>query len=163
MITIHNFNDAYQLYQLGRIAYRILQEQTVTLIGICATPPPEITSGLSITNLHIQWINQQPESDMSYMDMFGGDMYVCEQAIDLQHIHGCDLEWAETHDGNWPNVMDMPLSWDVCCYLDEPEGEPQWVMFVFCWNNAGGPVYYVPKHLWQLARVTEHIAATNTP
>ena len=52
------------------------------------------------------------------------------------------------------------MSWDACDYLPEGLGDPQWVMFLMCWNNAGGPVYYVPKHLWASARVEEHIALT---
>lgn len=156
MITISNFNEAHQLYQQELTPYRLLQEQAAVMLGIYGKP----TDALSITNQDIQWLLQQTESEMIYIDLLGGVMYICEQASDLQHIKGCDDAWAETHDGNWPNVTNMPLSWDVCCYLDEFEGEPQWVMFVFCWNNAGGPVYYVPKHLWEMARVTEHIAAT---
>ena len=78
-----------------------------------------------------------------------------EVNIKVEHI------WAEAHDGQWPNVMDMPMVWDSCTYLDESAGDPQWVIFLLCWNNAGGPVYYVPQHLWEAARVTEHIEATN--
>jgi hypothetical protein len=157
MITIRNFNEAYQLYQHQTIPFRLLQEQAVVMLGICG----KSTDALSITHQDIQWLIQQPDSAMSYIDLLGGDMHVCEHASDLKHIGGCDDDWAETHNGDWPNVTDMSLSWDVCCYLEETEGEPQWVMFLFCWNNAGGPVYYVPKHMWGAARVTEHIAATN--
>lgn len=157
MISIRNFNEVYQLYQHQTIPFRLLQEQAVVMLGICG----KSTDALSITNQDIQWLINQPESAMSYMDLLGGDVHICEQANDLQHIKCCDVEWAETHNGNWPNVTDMPMTWDVCCYLDEVEGEPQWAMFLFCWNNAGGPLYYVPKHLWDVARVTEHIAASN--
>ena len=157
MITIRNFNEAYQLYQHQTIPFRLMQEQAVVMFSIYGKP----TYALSITYQDIQWLIQQPEAAMSYMDLVGGDMHICEQATDLQHIKGCDNEWAETHNGNWPNVTDMPLSWDACCYLNEVEGEPQWVMFLFCWNNAGGPVYYVPRHLWDMARVNEHITATS--
>ena len=157
MISIRNFNEAYKLYQQALFPYRLLQEQAVVMLGING----KTADALSITHQHIEFLINQPESVTSYMDLLGGDMHICEYSDDLQHIKGYDLEWAETHDSNWPNVTDMPLSWDVCCYLDEPLGGPEWVMFLFCWNNAGGPVYYVPKHLWQLARVTEHIAATN--
>ena len=153
MITIRNLNEAYQQYKEDLLPYRLLQEQAVVMLGICSKP----TDALSITNRDIQWLIQQPESAMNYLDMLGGDMHVCEQVSDLMLIQGCDIAWAETHKGSWPNVTDMPLSWDVCCYLDEPEGEPQWAMFLLCWNNAGGPVYYVPKRLWELARVTEHL------
>ena len=161
MITSHNFNQANQQYQQSLIPYRLLQEQAQVMLGICANPPSEITTPLSITHEHIQWLTQQAESDLSYMGLFGGDMHICEQEIDLQQIHGCDFTWAETHDDSWPNVTDIAMSWDVCCYLDELKDEPQWVMFLLCWNDAGGPIYYVPKHLWDAARITEHITATN--
>lgn len=157
MTIIRNFNEAYCLYQQDLLPLRLIQEQAVVMLGICDQP----TDVLSITNQHIQWLTEQPESAMSYIDLVGGDMFICEHANDLQQIKGCDDEWAETHNGDWPNVIDMPIVWDVCCYLDEAEGDPQWVMFLLCWNNAGGPVYYVPKRLWGVARVSEHIAATN--
>lgn len=157
MISIRNFNEAYQLYKQALIPYRLLQELALVMLGING----KTIDALSITHQHIERLINQPESAMSYTDLLGGDMYVCEQVSDLQEIKGYDLKWAEAHDGNWPNVTEVPLSWDVCCYLDEAETEPQWVMFLFCWNNAGGPVYYVHKLLWSLARVTEHIAASN--
>ncbi|WP_301103316.1 hypothetical protein [Propionivibrio sp.] len=56
-----------------------------------------------------------------------------------------DVNWASTHDGNWPNVTDLPVAWDSCTYLAEKSGDPEWVMFLLCPNDAGGPVYYVPK------------------
>lgn len=104
---------------------------------------------------------QQPEATQDYGDYLGGYVYVCETDEDLLQIQGCDFEWAEAHDGNWPNVTDIAMPWDACTYLSEASGDPQWVIFLLCWNNAGGPVYYVPKHLWQQARVAEHIEATN--
>lgn len=104
---------------------------------------------------------QQAEATQAYSDYLGGDVHVCETAQDLLQIVGCDFDWAKKHNGHWPNVTDLPISWDVCNYLDEATGDPQWVIFVMCWNNAGGPVYYVPRHLWEQARVNEHITATN--
>lgn len=160
MITIHNFNEAFQHYQSGVIPYRLLQDQAAVMLGICSNPHPAVANALDITSDNISWLLQQDEATFSYSDNLGGNVYVCEVETDLKQIQGCDFEWAETH-GVWPNVTDMPMSWDSCDYLQELEGEPQWVIFLLCWNNAGGHVYYVPKHLWQAARVTEHIAATD--
>jgi hypothetical protein len=160
MITIHNFNEAYQQYQHGLIPYRLLQDQAAVMLGLCSNPSPNVANSLDINDSHINWLLQQEESAFDYSDLLGGYFYICESEDDLLQIHGCDFEWAEAHDGNWPNVTELPMSWDSCCYLQESAGEPQWVLFLLCWNNAGGPVYYVPKHLWSTARVTEHIAAT---
>ena len=160
MITSNNFNEAYQQYQSGVIPYRLLQEQAIVMLGLCSNPHLTVTNSLGITDNNINWLLQQDEAAFDYSDYLGGNVYICETENDLKEIHGCDFEWAETH-GSWPNVTDMALSWDSCCYLQESEGEPQWVLFLLCWNNAGGHVYYVPKQLWSISRVSEHIAATD--
>lgn len=162
MITVLNFNEAHQQHQSGVIPYRLLQDQAAVMLGICRNPHQAVSNALEITDSDIHWLLQQNEASVNYADFLGGNVYVCEVEDDLKQIHGCDFEWAETHDGNWPNVTDMPMSWDSCCYLQESTGEPQWVIFLLCWNNAGGHVYYVPKPLWNMARVTEHIAATDS-
>ncbi len=160
MITIHNFNEAHQHFQSCVIPYRLLQDQAAVMLGICSNPHPTIANALDITNEDINWLLNQVEAAFEYSEYLGGNVYLCESEADLKQIQGCDFEWAEAH-GGWPNVTDMVMSWDSCDYLQESAGEPQWVIFLLCWNNAGGPVYYVPKHLWQVARVIEHIAATN--
>ena len=159
MITTHNFNEAFQQYQSDFIPYRLLQEQVAVMLGLCSNPHSTVVNSLDITHDHINWLMQQEESTFAYSDFLGGNVYICETEDDLKQIHGCDFEWAEAH-GGWPNVIDKPMSWDSCCYLQESEGEPQWVLFLLCWNNAGGHVYYVPKQLWSMARISEHIAAT---
>ncbi len=128
------------------------------MLDICDNPH---ANSMDITQSDIAWILEQEEASQSYDVLLGGNVYICETAADLLEIQGCELDWAEAHDGGWPNVTDKPMIWDVCEYLDEPTGEPEWVIFLLCWNNAGGPVYYVPKHLWEQARVSEHMAATN--
>ena len=160
MIAIHNFNEAHKQYQSGLISYRLLQEQAAVMLCICSNPYPAVADAIKITDDNIHWLLQQDEAAFGYSDYLGGNIYVCEIEDDLKQIKGCDFEWAEIH-GGWPNVTDMPMSWDSCCYLQESIGEPQWVLFLLCWNNAGGPVYYVPKHLWTAARVSEHISETD--
>jgi hypothetical protein len=161
MIHIHHFNEAHRQYQDGRIPFRLLQDQAAVMNGICSNPRPGITNAMEVTEDDIQWLLQQQEAGIDYSDLLGGDVHVCDTEADLKQIHGCNFKWAEAHEGQWPNVMDMPMVWDSCAYLDEAAGEPQWVIFLLCWNNAGGPVYYVPKHLWKAARVVEHIKATD--
>lgn len=162
MIEIHNFNALHQHYKSGLIPYRLLQDQAAVMLGICSNPRPTVANASDITNDDINWLLQQDEAAADYSDFLGGNVYVCEAEADLLKIHGCDFEWAESHGGFWPNVTEMPMSWDSCNYLQEPKGGPQWVIFLLCWNNAGGHIYYVPKHLWQVARVIEHIAATDS-
>jgi hypothetical protein len=73
------------------------------------------------------------------------------------HVDGCDFTFADTH-GRWPNITEVPIAWDICQYLSEKSGEPNWVLLVQCWNDAGGPAFFIPKHLWQRARIEEHVA-----
>lgn len=162
MIEIHSFNEAHQQFQSGIIPYRLLQDQAAVMLGICSNPHPTIANAINIINDDINRLLVQDEAALSYSDYLGGNVYVCQSEVDLEQIQGCDFEWAEKHGGVWPNVTDMAMSWDSCSYLQESVGEPQWVIFLLCWNNAGGHVYYVPKPLWNMARVTEHIAATDS-
>lgn len=161
MIVMHHFKEAHELYRQERIPFRLLQDQAAVLIGICQAKHPAISDALDITPQHVDWLLQQPEAVMDYSDYLGGYMHIAETEADLLEIQGCDFEWAETHGNRWPNVAEMPLGWDACDYLKEAKGEPQWAMFLLCWSDSGGPLYYVPKHLWQQARVEEHMAVTN--
>lgn len=161
MITINHFSDANQLYQQHKISFRLLQDQAFIILGICQNNNTAISNPLEITQPDIDWLMQQPEATFDYNQYFGGYVYICETEKDLLQIQGCDFDWAEKHFGIWPNVTEKAMSWDACNYLEEAAGDAQWVIFLMCWNNAVGPSYYVPKHLWTQARVTEHIAATN--
>ena len=157
MITIHNFNEAHQMYKSGLIPYRLLQDQAQVMLSL--TTQTHVANAFEFTDNNILWLIQQSEAMSDYLTLLGGYFCICEQESDLKLIYGCDFEWAESH-GGWPNVTDIAMSWDNCCYLQEATGGPQWVTFLMCWNNAGGSVYYVPKHLWDIARVGEHIAMT---
>jgi hypothetical protein len=161
VITIHRFTDAYRSWQQGRIPLRLVQDQAAVLIGLCRNTHRPIADALDVTAADIAWLLQQPEAAQDYADLLGGNVYVCETTDDLKQIVGMDMDWASTHDHQWPNVTDLPLSWDSCTYLTEKSGDPEWAMFLLCWNDAGGPVYYLPKHLWEAARVADHVAETN--
>lgn len=161
MIVMHTIKEAHQLYQQGRIPIRLLQDQAAVLIGLCQAKHPVIADALDVTEQHIDWLLHQPEALMDYSDHLGGYFHICETEADLLQVQGCDFDFADAHDGRWPNVTDMPLGWDACDYLKESSGKPQWVVFLLCWNDAGGPLYYVPKSLWQEARVEEHMKATH--
>lgn len=161
MIVIRNFADALNLYRAGLIPLRLLQEQTKVLTDIFPQPNRYVTDALDIAFVDISWLAQQPEILQSdYNGMLGGEVLICETEVDLQQILGMDLNFARTHGNRWPNVTEQVMSWDACDYLSELNGTPKWAMFLLCWNDAGGPVFYVPRHLWKAARVEEHVAAT---
>jgi hypothetical protein len=161
MIEIRTFIDAYRSRQQGHCSYRLLQDQAAVLIGLCRNTHRPIADALEVTDADITWLLQQPEAGHDYADLLGGNVYICETADDLKQIVGMDTDWASAHGNQWPNITDLPMAWDSCTYLAERSGDPEWVMFLLCWNDAGGATYWVPKHLWDAARVVEHMAATN--
>ncbi len=161
MITISRFIDAFASYQQRRFPYRLLQDQAAVLIGLCRNTNRPIADALEITDAHIAWLLQQPEAADAYADLLGGDVYICETVADLSKVQGCDFDWAAAHGGKWPCVSDIPIAWDDCRKLSELSGDSEWAIFLICWNDAGGPVYFVPKSLWPAARLEEHLAATN--
>ncbi|WP_035383889.1 hypothetical protein [Ferriphaselus sp. R-1] len=160
MIDIHNFTEAHNLHRQGRIPFRLVQDQAMVLLSACPWPGRHIHDAIEIDAHDIDRLLSRPDAAASYADMLGGNFHVCETETDLKQIVGMDMEFAKSHGGRWPNVTDQVMGWDACDYLKEPSGEAQWAFFLLCWNDAGGPVYYIPKQLWLAARIAEHIALT---
>lgn len=159
MIVIHHFKEAFQLCKSGQIPFRLLQEQAMVLNDMNADG--DVPDTFNIGEDAIEALLQQDEAEEDYNGMLGGDVHVCETEADLKQILGLDMDFAKSHGDRWPDVTDLVMSWDRCDFLKEKDSEPEWAVFLLCWNDAGGPVFYVPKHLWQAARVAEHIAETN--
>jgi hypothetical protein len=160
MIVNHSFTEAHHLFQQKRIPFRLLQDQAAVLLGLCQQTYRPIEHALDVTDDDFACLLRQPESGMRYVDVLGGNVYIAETEADLLQVEGCDLNFARTH-GRWPNITEVPLAFDDCKYLQEKSGEAQWVLFLTCWNDAGGSVYYLPRHLWQAAHVEDHLAATD--
>lgn len=160
MIVMHSFIEAHRLFQKKRIPLRLLQDQAAVMLGLCRQTNRPLDHALDVTEDDIAWLVRQPESGMDYADTLGGNIYICETELDLLHVEGCDFDFAHKH-GRWPNVTEVPLAFDDCKFLQEKTGEAQWALFLTCWNDAGGSVYFLPRHLWPAAHVEEHISATN--
>ena len=161
MIVIHTFEEAHRLYQQGLIPLQLLQEQAMVFTNIYPQPNRYIDEAFDICESNIDWLLSQPESEEDYDGMLGGNVHVCESETDLKEIVGMDMGFAKTHGNRWPDVTDQVMSWDDCRYLNQKNGDPEWALFLLCWNDAGGPIFYVPKCLWAAAQVAEHIAETN--
>jgi hypothetical protein len=156
MITIESLEDAYRLFREDKIPFRLLQEQALVFINVCAdgdwTPSadnpvadaPFLAEAFDIDEKAIEALLAKPEASDDYNGYLGGEVYICETEQDLRQIVNTDTEWAEAHGGKWPNATDQAMSWDSCDYVKEKQGDPEYVIFLLCWNNAGGPVYYVP-------------------
>ena len=156
MIEILNFKQAFQLHQTNKIALIVLQDVAYMLMRACDDNPPNVHSCSDINTDHLKWLSDQLSADFSFSEYLGGSIYICESESDLINIKSFDQAWADKH-GDWPNVTDQPMVWDVCYALDS-----EWAVFSYIWNNAGGNVFYVPEFLWQVARVSEHLLMNNS-
>lgn len=130
------------MFKAGKLPLNLLQEQASVLLSNM----DDYEEAVDITVSAIDVLYSHPETSViDYSSYLGGNVYVCETLEDLKQVEGCDMTFPDTHDGRWPNMTDMPLEGDSCCYI---QGEPRFIMFLLCWNNAGGPVYYIPQNLW---------------
>lgn len=176
MLTLHSFHEAQRLTMRGLLPFRLLQDQAAVLWAYVDSasdsqsapfvvpfvlPADFPTVPWLITGEQIDALSAQAVASVPYADLLGGDVHVCESEADLLSVVGMDMEFADAHGGRWPNVTELPMAWDSCTYVTEANGESHWVLFLLCWSDAGGPVFYVPKHLWTAARVEEHMALTN--
>ncbi len=161
MVVIENFAHAYSLFQQGQHPLRLLQEQALLLLNTCPRPNRHIEEAFDITQSDLDWLRHQEVAAEAYNGMLGGEVYVCQSEVDLKQVVGMDMAFAKAHGNRWPDVTDQVMSWDQCKYLHQQDGSAEWALFLLCWNDAGGNTFFVPKHLWQAARVPEHIAETD--
>jgi len=158
MLQFKNFREVYQGFKDGKVPFCVLQESAMTqasyLDGFADTYDPNEEMTLQRI-LEIRNSLSDSEED-SFVYNLGGELFICETEEDLTQIEGCDFDWAKAHDDKWPNVTDKPMSWDCCDFVSKDRSSG-WAVFLLCWNNAGGNVYYVPERLWEAARLEEHL------
>lgn len=139
MIEIKSFEEAYELYANGKLPLNLLKEQAFVLLDSVAPDAAEVTEE------HVNQLMSNIVALESYNGYLGGNVFICETLEDLKQVEGFDLDFAAANNGRWPNITDMPLVSDLCNYVKD---EPKFITFLVCWNNAGGPVYYIPEAMW---------------
>lgn len=151
MIEINRYTQAYQFHQFNRLPLAILQDIAFMLMSAWQPLNPNLANKPSeISSAQLAWLSVQESAEFSFSEYLGGVVYICDSESDLNSIKALDPDWANKY-GEWPDVTDQPMVWDVCHKLDE-----EWAVFCCIWNNAGGNTYYVPSTLWQHARLDEH-------
>ena len=151
MIEISSYKQAYQFHQANHISLVILQDIAFMLINACDPLSPQIVNVSSEINIEqLDALATLEAAEFSFNAYLGGSIFICESASELSNIKAFDQAWADEY-GEWPNVTDKPMMWDVFYVMND-----EWAVFAYLWNNAGGDTYYVPKSLWQQARVDEH-------
>lgn len=155
MIEINCIKQAYQLYQSNQLPLIVIQDIAFMFMGACHDIPPNVSTYTDINSDNLIWLSDQLSAEFSFNEFLGGNAYICETESDLTAIVAYDQDWFVQY-GRWPNVTDKPMIWDVFNTLNA-----EWAIFGYCWNNAGGKVFYVPECLWHIARVSEHLLINN--
>ena len=132
------------MYREGKMPFNVFQDY-----HWCFVDPDSKGTAEDVTLEAIEKYQAEnpPPIDEEYDEydyMLGGSLCICETPEDLKEIEGVDFEFADTHK-RWPNMTDAPLGSDSCFKV---HGEPEFIMFLLCSNNAGGNVFYIPKALW---------------
>jgi hypothetical protein len=154
---VRSIREIANLHQSGIVPFRIMQEITSVLLGLCDYPK-DIPEPLDITQQEIDWLLALPE-DIEFLSYLGGWVFLVETVEDLAEVTGMDFEFAESHGGRWPSCTEAILGWDECKYLPNADGSANYVLAFCATNNAGGPSWFIPKHLWQTAQIEAQIKA----
>lgn len=165
MIILNSAAEMIAAYEAGKIDDVVLATNLITYDGwpnnldAAAFEAAKKESPLAAWKMIEERYPSSEESNC-FDWSFGGKIHICETEDDLKEVEGIDLEWLDTHDGKWPNVTELAMSWDVAEYAlnDAATG---WAVFLLCSNNAGGPVYMIPEKFWEVAKVSEHIKLTD--
>lgn len=150
MIEIRCFKDAYNLYQTNLLDLPILQDIASIFLHAVSPDNPPISNEANALNADtLEWLSTQASASYAFDDYIGGNAYLCETEADLLRITAFDQAWFDVHK-RWPNITDKRIDWDVCAVINNA-----WLVITYCWNNAGGNVYYIPKSLWQHAKIQQ--------
>jgi len=156
MIVIQSFKEMAAMHKSGSLPFRIVQEITAVLLGLCGYTK-DIPESVEVTQQEIDWLLALPE-ELDFMHYLGGHVFIAETEEDLKQIVGMDFEFGKQH-GRWPNVTEAVLGWDEAKYLTNADGNADYALLFAATNNAGGPSWFIPRNLWQAAQIDKHIAA----
>ncbi len=133
-----NFRETYRLYREGKVPEAIYLRISSVLLSLEDMGVIEATMTAAERLLLESGIDSVDESYSSYM---GGEFKLVEAVADLEDIEYCDVAFAGTHGGRWPNLLDGPGSFDTCKWLDDKKA---FVEVFMAWNDSGGPVWFIP-------------------
>lgn len=159
MIVIHHFKEMADLHQAGKLPFRIVQEVALVLLGLCDYHTPNTPEASAITQKEIDWLQARP-TDIDFLTYLGGFVQLCETTRDLAEVTSMDIEFAQQH-GRWPNCTEAVIAWDDCRILLNADGSADYALLFAATNNAGGPSWFLPRHLWQAAQIDAQIEANH--
>lgn len=155
MIELRNFKEVWLGFLSGKVPEAVLLDCTRVQINI---EDDNREPSIAIAKTLYDAFEDTDENSFSYLT--GGNVFICEVEDDLKQIEGCDFDFAKANGDRWPNVTELPMAWDYCDFINSDENTG-WAIFLLCSNNAGGNIYYVPKNLWDAARLKEHMEVHN--
>lgn len=118
---------------------------------VAGLPPTYDPDEVSRRLLMIAGLMFSLEDNMS--SILGGEICICQTEEDLKVIEYTDMDFADKHDGRWPNVTEGIGDFDVAEQIC-----PTWAVLWMATNNSGGPTYLIPRELWEKGRILEQIA-----
>jgi hypothetical protein len=159
MIEIRSFKEIAKPHQAGVVPFRIVQEVGFVLLNLCGYVGKDIANATSVGQQEIDWLLTLSE-DIEFMSYLGGFVFICQTVDDLIQVTGMDFEFANLH-GRWPNCMEAVLALDDARYLLNADGTADYALLFAATNNAGGPSWFIPQHLWQAAQINKQIEANH--
>ncbi len=160
MVVYNNFEEMFQDYERGLVPLCILEETARSLIYACELPIESFKTPSSLLLREIIDIHKSLQnSDYSFEEGLGGLIHLCEYPEDLLEVKSSDLAWEAENEGMMPNITipGLELAFDDCGYVNR-DINTNWAVFLFCTNNAGGPLYYIHRSLWKDGNVEKHIS-----
>jgi hypothetical protein len=141
VLTITSFKHANELYLTAKIPYVIYKQ---IIYSFKSYNEDFDTDGAILAS---------SDSEEPFNGIFGGEIYVIESLDDLKEIS------TGIASGNrWLSLAEVPDSFDMCEWIDK-DPKTGYVGVLMCWNDAGGPLYFIPKE-FVTANVKESIRLT---
>jgi hypothetical protein len=159
MIVIQSFKEMAEFHQSGAVPFRIVQEVAYVLLGLCEYVGKDIAEPTALTQQEADWLLAKQE-DIEFMTYLGGNIFIVETEADLSEVIGMDFEFSAKH-GRWPTCCEAVLPLDDARYLLNADGSSDYALLFAATNNAGGPSWFIPQHLWQAAQIDKQIEANH--
>jgi hypothetical protein len=156
MQKFRSFKELANLHQADVVPFRIVQEIAQVLLGLCGGK--DVANAVDVNDAEIAWLLALPE-EIDFMHYMGGNVFLVQAQCDLSEIVVMDYKFNEQH-GRWPNATDdVALPLDDARKLLNADGSSDYALLFAATNNAGGPSWFIPQHLWQAAQIDKQIEA----
>lgn len=125
-----NILECYELWKKGEVPNLVFAD-IISCFGVALDENEGVSEAL---------IKELPSTDF-YVHI-GGDIHLLETFEDLHEISTTVVDPATK---GWASLVNTADAFDIAKYLGEGTRYDRIAVFMNCWNDDGGPLYYVPK------------------